>query len=170
MHDDGIVLREPLGDFGRQGALASQFDASQQSPLVFHAKYGPAIAVTEQCARGNFKNALFFPDDDFGFHAKAITQRGRNSFAIGKIGDDENALLFDSQGRDLGVTRGFDDSYSGLERTVAAPLFQQHPRPGSDLDGVAGENFDFNFQIWSPSSISGVPAETTARFLQHPQT
>ena len=123
------VLVEP-----GEAVLAADFYGLAVNNAVFHQEYGGLFAGSKECARGNADYVLCFVDHDAGFDAEPVAKRRALLGRLDDVGDDPDALFFNSKGRDFGEA-------GRLEALVCKFLyqrFQRHPV----LQGHAGEGAD----------------------------
>lgn len=141
------VLRQALDNFGFEIIAMADGHAMQAGLVVFDGEDGPISIFAEERAAGDLQHVRPFPNDDAGFHTIGITERTALFRRLGEIDNHIDALFFDAERRDLQEAGRFDHAHATEQRHIAAPMFEENFRAGSNFYGVGGEHVDFDFEI-----------------------
>ena len=100
---------------------------SQAGAAALDHKTGPLVATTEQGSHRSFESVRFFPNNNPGFDAKVIPERGA-FFGRGEdIGDNVHALFLHPKRGNLQKGGGLDMPDAARERRAALPGVRTRP-------------------------------------------
>src|SRR5215471_6316125 len=147
MHDDAIASRDARCNLSLLAGLMADFDPGALGAVLNNPIDGPSLTVAKQGARWDLEHIPPLPDHNANLDAIRVAECGAGPSRIREIEDDVDALLLDTQRRDLREPGGLDAPDGGLKAVVAAPLLDDGPRPGFHTDGVRREKVGDDFQL-----------------------
>ena len=102
--DNRRAFIQPAHDLRLQVGEVVYLQMSELREVIDHNVRRPPVAVSEQSAHGHLQDIVTVPDRYFGVCPVAIAKGLPSLGWIGKIQKDPDALLFDSEGGNLGET------------------------------------------------------------------
>ena len=95
--DHPVAFRKAFENLCTQAVLMADFDNPPPGPSAIHFEKRPFFSFAKECACGNMKNILSFPDDKTRFNSVAVAQIGPVIGLRSDIDGYQHALFFNAQ-------------------------------------------------------------------------
>lgn len=130
VENDSFSGYKPFSDFDRKAVPLTDGDRTQTRPSLCGDKDGPFFALPEQSAERQLED-LALEQDDLHVDSVTMSERTPTFRWIGKIEDDVDPLLLDSERRHLGLPEGLDSTNDCVEVFADPALSGRRPPRGN---------------------------------------
>src|SRR5215471_8840541 len=145
--DNFLAGVKPFKDLRFRTAGTTRFDHMELSATGSDDKGGPIVTAAEESAGGNFESIIGFPGDDACFDAEVIANRGALLGRGHEVGDNIDALLFDTKSRNFCEGSRLHQTNLRGQRLATAPLLQFDFCARRDDRAIAREDIDDYLQV-----------------------